>query len=481
MRGDHETLHRVIGDLRRADRSMTFIGSAQATQFSYEELGVDVRRTAGALRACGCQPADRVVLILPDGEQFLHAFFGAIWAGIVPVPLYPPFLFQQIDAYVGHVRRVVDQCGAKLVVTSGPVAALLGARDADMPLIGYEELPAGDEEAPARAEGRSMAFIQYTSGSTSTPKGVVVTHRGLLTNAERLSAHMRLDADRDRGVSWLPLYHDMGLIGGMLVPLMLQAAVWYMSPLDFVQRPSSWCDLIHETRSTVQFAPNFAYRLLAQRASDEELDRWDLSAWRVAGCGAEPIRADVIRGFQARFARAGFRPEAMLPCYGLAEATLAVTLADLATPLRALTVDAETLRRAGLAVPIGDGAAAGTELVSCGKPLPEHHVRILSGSGVSLDDGMEGEIQVAGPCVMAGYFDDRQATAAALQGGWLRTGDLGFLFEGELYVTGRSKDVIVTNGRNGALNPSTQHHHAVALAAVAVKRLRARPCGPPSG
>lgn len=444
----YETVQEVVRGLDNDERGMTFDSRSAPRFVPFTNLGQEIRRTGAAFSGAGIMPGDRVILILPDEQQFILAFFGALWTGVVPVPLFPPFLLAQIDTYVEHVRRVVQQCNATSILTIPEIADLLHASDPSLSTLGFDDLPAQDEIDPPSVTGRSLAFIQYTSGSTATPKGVAVTHRALLMNTLAFVRHMQIDPEYDRGVTWLPLYHDMGLIGGTLMPLLLQASVWYMPPLEFARQPLAWCELIHEVRGTIQFAPNFAYSFLTRRATEEDLERLDLSCWRIAGCGAEPIRPEVMRAFERRFAPTGLRPTALLPCYGLAEATLAVALSDHDRPWRCLHLDAERLRRSGIVVQCDANAASAAELVSCGRAIPDHEVRIVDKSGGPLTEGHDGEVEVRGPCVMTHYYDNLKATEQVLRDGWLRTRDRGFIYEGELYVTGRTADLIIVNGRN---------------------------------
>lgn len=442
------TVQDLIAGLSSVDDGMTFTARSNPSFVSHAELGAAIRARGAGFGAYECSAADRVVLILPGEREFIEGFFGAVWAGLVPVPLFPPFLLAQMDTYIEHIKRVISRCGASLIVTIPQVGELLAGAGVGVPCIALTDLVEGELRSRSVAQPGDIAFIQFTSGSTAVPRGVVVTHERLLTNAAAFADHMGLDNARDRGVTWLPLYHDMGLIGGAVMPLLKEGSVWYMQPLEFARDPASWCQLIHDVRGTIQFAPNFAYSLLASRVTDEQLDSWDLSCWRLAGCAAEPIRADVLRTFQERFGRAKFDPAALLPCYGLAEATLAVTLGDPEEQWRSLRVDAETLRENGVVEQASDPECA-MEVVSCGRAIPGHRVRIVRGEAAGeCGEDVEGEIEVKGSCVMKSYFNDEEATGATLRNEWLRTGDCGFLHDHELFVTGRSKDVLILNGRN---------------------------------
>jgi fatty-acyl-CoA synthase len=442
------TLAEVVDGLEGDERGYAFLGPDGERRLTFSELRDEARAAARALLAAGLSPGERVLAVLPDQHDFVRLFLGAQLAGVVPVPAYPPFMLAQLDAYLASLGRVAQAAGASALVAPPELHELLGRARPGLRLLDPAEL-AGDPAGPAlpRVRPEDVSFLQFTSGSTAEPKGVVVTHRSLLANARTIDAHLRLDGTRDRAVSWLPLYHDMGLIGFVVVPLLDRVPAWYVPPLDFARRPQVWCETIDRVGGTIAFAPNFAYALVARRARDEELARWDLSSWRVAGCGAEPIQPAALRLFCERLAPAGFDPRALLPCYGLAEATLAVTLTPLRRGLRTARVAADGLRRDGVATAACDGEPA-LELASCGPVVAGHELRVAGRDSRSLPDGREGELWVRGPSVTAGYFADPERTAEGFRDGWLRTGDLGFVAGGELYVTGRRKDLIVVRGRN---------------------------------
>lgn len=439
------TLQEMVLGLDHESRGMTF-GGAENLPVTFAELAVRAREVAGGFLGAGAKPGERVILVLPDEREFVEAFLGAVVAGLVPVPLFPPFMLAQLDSYLSHTERIVGQCESKLIVTIPEIAQVLDGAMTERRCISMAELQLDQDVALPRVKPDDMAFIQYTSGSTSDPKGVVNTHRCLLDNVADFADHMRLDPERDWGVTWLPLYHDMGLIGGVMLPALRQGSVWFMPPLQFARHPTSWFDLIHEVRATTTFAPNFGYGLVTRRATDEQLEGWDLSCLRIAGCAAEPIRPDVLRAFERRFAPAGFSEKALLPCYGLAEATLGVTLSEIDAPWGTHRLDAERLRTDGVVGEPEDGEVL--EVVSCGRPLPSYRVRIVDEAGRPVGENREGEIEIQTPCLTSGYYRDPDATAEAIRDGWLATGDLGFQRDGELYVTGRSKDVLIVNGRN---------------------------------
>jgi fatty-acyl-CoA synthase len=435
----------------------TFLGDDGTNeQMSYARLAELVQQRAQALRALGLAEGDRVAIILDDNRQFVVTFFAAIWAKFVPVPMYPPMALGRLDAYLDTAASIAQSAGATAIVTSERLRMLLwpvASRATSVRLVvTSNQLDDGprDTSAPPRVEPDDLAFLQFTSGSTAAPKGVMVTHRCLIANTRAiLQALITGPPHEVCGLSWLPLYHDMGLIGFVIAPLYCRRPAVLMSPLGFLVRPERWFQALHDHKATITFAPNFAYAISVKRVTREQMARWDLSHVRVFGCGAEPIRAETLRAFADHFASAGVRSTSLVPCYGMAEATLAVTYHPLGSPLRVETVDAERLAREQRALPARD-ARTSLEVVSCGRPLPGHDVRIVNEQGTTLSDRIVGEIEARGPSVAAGYVGDDEATRATFVDGWLRTGDLGFLSEGELFVAGRKKDLIIVAGRNYA-------------------------------
>jgi len=444
-----QTIQGVLERLDDPSRASTFLTGGERKSVSFAELRARAEEVTGKFLRSGLEPHDRVVMVIPDQAEFVELFLGVSNAGLVPVPIYPPFVLGELDAYGSHLRRIVAVSESKLLLCGPEVGDLLRPLAGEVRTATPDELEVEDAPRPLpKVKPEDIAFLQFTSGSTAAPKGVVVTQRSLLANVEAITDHLDDGhEERDHGVSWLPMYHDMGLIGQLMVSLGRQIPASYLAPLDFVRRPTAWCDLLHETKGTVSFGPNFAYSLVARRARDEDIERWDLSAWRVAGCGAEPIHADSLRLFAERLEPAGFSPKAFMPCYGLAEATLAVSMVPRCQGLRTKAVASDELRERGIAVePAADEDAH--EIAACGPPLPGHEVKVVNAAGSELPEGHEGEILARGPSVTAGYFGDRETTEKVFEDGWVRTGDLGFLADGELFVTGRDKDLIIFNGRN---------------------------------
>jgi fatty-acyl-CoA synthase len=420
---------------------------------SFHDLACEAERRGAHFAASGLVRGDRLAMIIPDGDEFVLSFLGALFAGVVPVPIYPQLTFKNIAGYHDTLAHVARAAGAAMLLTTAGtrpfVEPVLPRVDSLRSIMTVEEL-AGDA-GPLSVEGPAigaddLAFLQFTSGSTSRPKGVMVTHGNLAANAAAFMLDgLQRDPSIDKGVSWLPLFHDMGLIGFVVGPLFTNVPCVFLPTASFVRAPRLWLDKIHEHRGTITYAPNFAYALVAKRLKDKDVLGLDLSCLRVAGCGAEPIQARALREFAAKLAPAGFDPRAFVPSYGMAEATLAVTFVPLGEGLRTDT-------RAG------SGSASGTpvELVDCGCVFPEHELAIVDEGGKKVDDGQVGQIVVRGPSVTKGYFQDPEPTSQAFRplpdepGGepWLYTGDLGYLVRGRLFVCGRVKDIIIVRGRN---------------------------------
>lgn len=454
-----ETLVDALSALPRGnERGFRFVSVRGEEHFHpYEALEREARRRAAKFAALGLRKGDRVALVIADPEQFVLSFLGATVAGLVSVPIYPrvSFNFKTKKSYGETISHIVRSAGARMLLTlEATKSAMEEALAADS---GLERIVVLEEflrdEAPAtefpRVGSDDLCFLQFTSGSTSLPKGVMVTHGNLVANAQAFLGPRGLDLRKDDlAIGWLPLYHDMGLIGFVLGTLICDLPTVLLPTEAFVRRPGIWMEAMSKYGGTITFAPNFAYALAARRTRDQDLEGLDLRRLRVAGCGAEPINATVMRQFCERFAPAGFRPEALLPCYGMAEATLAITFHDHDRPIVTETVYASTLS-VGKAVPAKANAAMRTvELVGCGHPFPGHELRIVDESGQPLPERCVGEITSRGPSTTRGYFGQPEATATGYRNGWLQTGDLGYIADGQLYICGRSKDLIIIRGVN---------------------------------
>jgi len=432
--------------------------SGSEVTFSYTAIERASSRYGGALQALGLKRGDRVALVLPQSEDFVLCFFGAIRAGIIPVPIYPPLGLGQLQGYLDNTRHIVGKSGARALVTTSQIKRLLGTVQAACPALEEVVAVEGIRESlealrPEKIAMEDIAFLQFTSGSTSRPKGVSITHANLAANIRCIMEQgLHIRTGEDVGVSWLPLYHDMGLIGFVLAPVMHQVSSVFLPPLLFLKRPASWLQAITRHKGTIAYAPNFAYALSVKRIREKDLEGVDLSSWRVAGCGAEPIRPETLEAFAGAFETVGFRKSAFLPSYGMAEATLAIAFTPAGQGMHALTVDGPRLWADGVAEVTSDETDDAVRLVSCGPKFEGHELAIFEtddlASETPLDENRVGEIRISGPSVMAGYWEDVERTREAFAGPFLRTGDLGFLRDGSVYICGRLKEVVIVNGRN---------------------------------
>jgi acyl-CoA synthetase (AMP-forming)/AMP-acid ligase II len=444
----HPTLAHALLAAEGHPSGVTFVDLHEREQHvPWGEVVARARRAAASLAALGVAPGDRVAIVLRTEPAFLDAFFGAWLAGAVPVPLYPPVRLGRMDEYVTATARMLAVSGARVVVSAGGTRRLLGAavERAAPPLgcVDAADLARLPASITREVRPEDLALVQFSSGSTVDPKPVALTHAALAAQADLLVAATSPGA-ADVMVSWLPLYHDMGLIGALLGAMSYPGPLVLLPPEHFLARPALWPRALARHRGTISAAPSFAYAYVAERVRDEDLAGLDLSPWRLALNGAEPISAEAMRRFAARLAPHGFDPGALVPVYGLAEAALAVTFARPGRPLSGRRVDAVRLAAEGLAVP-GD-----REVVSVGAPVPGVTVEVRDPAGGPAGEGRLGRIFVRGASVMAGYLGDPAATAAALRDGWLDTGDLGFVLAGELHVHGRAKDVVMVRGANRA-------------------------------
>jgi 1-acyl-sn-glycerol-3-phosphate acyltransferase len=437
-----DELHlRLIGADDRADDTLT-----------YRELQAGALALAAGLQARGVQAGERVAIMLPTGREYFFSFFGALYAGAVPVPLYPPARLSQIEDHLRRQRGILVNCEAVLLITvpeAQTLARLLRAQvDSLGAVVTPEELARapGAPQIPVR-QAEDIALLQYTSGSTGNPKGVVLSHTNLLANIRAMGN--AIDAGPgDVFVSWLPLYHDMGLIGAWLGSLYFGLPVTLMSPLTMIARPQRWLWAIHQARGTLSAGPNFAYELCLRRIADEDIKGLDLSSWRIAFNGAEPVSADTIDRFYARFAAYGFRREAMMPVYGLAECSVGLTFPPLDRGPRIDPIARDPLMRHGQALPAVSGEPHAVRMVACGRPLPGHAIRIVDANGHELPERRVGHLQFRGPSATRGYFHNPEETRRLFVGDWLDSGDLAYTAEDDVFITGRSKDLIIRGGRN---------------------------------
>jgi acyl-CoA synthetase (AMP-forming)/AMP-acid ligase II len=402
---------------------------------------------AKLLASRGVSKGDRIPILLPSGHTFVEALLGTMLLGAVPVPLAGPMTFGSVDRFLVNLATIAVDCGARATITYGRIREAVG-RDATLAsslgeLIGEEGLE-GVQATSLRLPSMSAsdtAFIQYTSGTTGKPKGVVVSHRAIVANAFAIARGAAMTS-ADVGVSWLPMFHDMGLIGVLLTSICHPYPLHVMSPEHFVMNPRRWLDLIGRVGGTIAAAPNFAYDMCVARGGEAE--GLDLHTWRRALNGAEPVHATTVARFHEKFAPSGLGAHVTMPVYGMAEATLAVAFPAVGAELERLMVDRTALEEEGRVLPQADGQAA----ISVGRPVAGVQIEVIGDGGAAVPERTVGEIRVSGPSLMDGYFQNDEASAAVLSGGWLRTGDIGFMDRGTLFVTGRAKELIIKSGRN---------------------------------
>ncbi|HKX91125.1 MAG TPA: fatty acyl-AMP ligase [Sphingomicrobium sp.] len=452
---DFATLGEALDYAATGRRGLNFHDARGAlTQaYPYCELRDQALAHARRFLGLGISAGDRIALIAETGPEFAACFFGAVYAGAWPVPLPLPTSFGGRDAYVDQLSVQLDSCDPKLFLFPPELTdfCLNAAASRGIDARDWDSLAGLDQSAAelAAPEPDDIAYLQYSSGSTRFPHGVAVTHRALLDNLRAHGIGLEVE-DRDRCISWLPWYHDMGLVGCFLSPMSIQMSVDYLKTEDFARRPLAWLDMItRNPGNSVSYSPTFGYDICARRISSQTRaeDRFDLSRWRVAGNGADMIRPDVMQAFVDSFAEAGFQASAFCPSYGLAEATLAVSLMPPGEGIRLELVEENELSG-------GNGADADRPrryraVVNCGKPVTGMEVEIRGEDGASLPDRGIGRVYVRGTSVMHSYFRDEEATRACLSpDGWLDTGDMGYMSKGYIFIVGRAKDMIIINGRN---------------------------------
>ena len=423
---------------------------------TYKELRGRSLDLAHRLVGAGLKKGDRVAMIAESTPDFLTFFYGCQYAGLIPVPLPFPMHLGGKDAYIGQLSRMMQSARVAAAVASEELADYLrqAADGLQIPMVGshseFYRLPESSVPLPRITED-DICYIQYSSGSTRFPHGVAASHKSVTANCFGIINHGVKVRQGDRLVSWLPLYHDMGLVGCCLAPTFAQISIDYISTPDFARRPLIWLKVLSESKGTISFSPTFGYDICLRRAGRARSDEFDLSSWRVAGIGAEMVRAEILGRFSETFAPSGFNSKAFLASYGLAEATLAVTFSEIDTGIEVDAIVKRDYSLTGRAMP-GRPANDAQEVrpfTFCGKVLPDHELVIRDNEGNDLGDRLIGRVHVRGPSVMNGYFGDPAATKRVLsKTGWLDTGDMGYLVDGNLVVTGRGKDLIIYNGRN---------------------------------
>jgi fatty-acyl-CoA synthase len=451
---DFDTLGDALDYAAQGVRGLNFHDARGqlALPYPFSRLREDALAQARRLIAAGIKPADRIALIAETGPEFASLFFGAIYAGAWPVPLPLPTSFGGAQSYIDQLSVQLNSCDPALLIYPESLDAM--CRDAaaacNVDAVAWEVFgarPAPETPLP-QATPDDIAYLQYSSGSTRFPHGVVITHRALLNNLAAHSHGMELEP-RDRCISWLPWYHDMGLVGCFLSPVANQVSTDYLKTEDFARRPLAWLDLISRNPGTsISYSPTFGYDICARRVSSQTRpgERFDLSRWRLAGNGADMIRPDVMQSFVDAFAVAGFKASAFLPSYGLAEATLAVSIMP---PAEGIVVElVEETQLSGGSHAQANRPQRYRAIVNCGKPVRDMTVEIRDEYGQPLPEKAIGKVWCTGPSIMQGYFRDPEATAACMTDGWLDTGDMGYMSDGYIYIVGRAKDMIIVNGKN---------------------------------
>ena len=441
---------------RNPDRPHVTVLQDESTviaSMTYGELAEKAKAVAAGLIAEDVAPGDRVALMLPTGIDFFAAFFGILYAAAVPVPIYPPMQMSQLEDYLRRQATILRNAEPRVLITVSEALRLgtllrgLVPSLSAIKSVADLQVASGPVSLPQLNDPAATALIQYTSGSTGDPKGVVLSHANLLANIQAILK--AIDAtSADVLLSWLPLYHDMGLIGAWLGPLYAGARCYIMSPLSFLAHPQGWLWSIHRYRATISAAPNFAFELCLKQIDDADLSGLDLSSLRFVANGAEPVSIHTLHRFVERFSRFGFRSTAMAPVYGLAECAVALALPPAGREPLIDRVSREALSRRGIADPAGAGDANAIEIVACGRPVPGHEIRIVDDAGREVAERREGRLEFRGPSATAGYFRNEIKTRELFRDGWLDSGDRAYMANGDVFITGRIKDIIIRAGQH---------------------------------
>jgi acyl carrier protein len=424
----------------------------EGKSLNYRQLKTGAAKVAAGLQQAGLQPAEPVAIMLPSGAEYFYSFFGVLMSGGIPVPVYPPARPSQLEDHMLRHARILANCLAVTLITvpeARKVARILKSHVSGLKhIVTVSELMTSSMIAASPSLNNSdIAFIQYTSGSTGHPKGVVLTHANLLANIRAMGQTVKAGPE-DVFVSWLPLYHDMGLIGAWLGSLYYAMLLVVMPPLSFLARPERWLWAIHRYRGTLSASPNFGFEYCLKRLKDEDLQGLDLNCWRAAFNGAEAISPETLQQFESRFANYGFHADAMMPVYGLAESSVGLAFPPLNRGPVIDQIERAAFMHSGQAIPGPGSEQHPLRFVSSGSPLPGHQIRIIDHAGHELPERQEGRLEFRGPSTTSGYYRDADNTRKLFHQGWLDSGDLAYIANGEIYITGRIKDIIIRAGRN---------------------------------
>ncbi len=457
-RGEFETIVEGLDYAARGETGCNFFSSrGELVQaLAYREIRDRAVDLARALERAGVERGERLAIIAETSPDFLIFFFACQYAGLVPVPLPLSVNLGGREAYVERLRNMMMRADARLAVAGPDLVGYLeeAAKGLKVDFLGAPEefyrLPSDDGDLRPLASDEPC-YIQYSSGSTSLPRGVLVTQRAITANARAIAQHGLQLRPGDRSANWLPLYHDMGLVGFCLTPALSQVTIDYLASTGFARRPLVWLRIMSEHGASISFSPTFGYEHCARASGRVAANGLDLSRWRIAGVGGEMVRPSVLRDFAECFADSGFDEAAFMPSYGLAESTLAVSFSPLGRGVQVDRISREAYARSAIAIPAnGNGSGQSSRaFVKCGGTLPGHLIEIRDEDNEPLPDRRIGWVCISGPSLMRGYYDDPDATRSMFTSdGWLNTGDMGYLVDGELVITGRSKDLIICNGRN---------------------------------
>lgn len=446
-----------------------------AEHLSHRDILIEAKKRGLYLRSSGLRQSDRLALILPDNKDFVLWFLGAIAVGVVPVPIIPPIPGARLERTIDRILHILNSCQARTVVTSRTLSSFGQKLKENVPVLEgliFSDSTAASEhvlipnvDAEPSIKPSDCCFIQYTSGSTGDPKGVIVSHQNVLANVFGIIDIIKLDVETEQGICWLPLYHDMGLIGHVLLPTIAHSSNVFLSPLTFITRPESWMQAVSAYRGTISASPNFGLALATKCV--HRVGAIDLSSLKTIICGAEPVNPNTVRAFIKAFRPYGLNDKAVKPAYGMAEATLCITLTEREATARELSFERESYEKNRIMEEHqATSDAECVEVVSCGPVLPGHRIAIMRDDGTIASDGEVGEVIVEGPSVTTGYFRDAEATTELFIGNWMKTGDFGFIHNGDLFISGRKKDLIIVAGKN-------YHPHSIEWCVEKVPGIRA--------